>query len=299
MSSKWTTANIPDQTGRNAIVTGSNSGIGLEAARELVRKGATVTLAVRNEDRGIAARENILADIPEAPVKVELLDLADLQSIRSFAQKFAGNNERLDLLINNAGIMIPPYGKTKDEFETQFGTNHLGHFTLTAILFPLLAKTADSRIVNVSSSAHHMGRIIFEDLHWDDRRYIAWRAYGDSKIANLYFTYEMDRKLKAVGSDMVVTAAHPGWSATELQKTPGMRLMTRLVGQSAEMGALPTLMAATLESCRGAEYFGPSGLFEAWGHPKQVASNRLSHDEKTAQQLWQISEELTGTVFNI
>ena len=196
---KWTTDNIPDQSGRIAIITGSNSGIGFEAAKALAEKGAEVILAVRSQAKGDAAIASIQAETTNAKLQVRLLDLADLASIKSFAEQFNADYQRLDLLINNAGIMVPPYSKTVDGFESQFGTNHLGHFALTAQLYDLIKSTPDSRIVNVSSNAHKMGKLNLEDLNWENRKYISWTAYGDSKMANLYFTYELSRKIQAAG----------------------------------------------------------------------------------------------------
>lgn len=294
----WNTENIPDQSSRVVIVTGSSSGIGYEAARVLANKNAEVIIAVRSLDKGNAAAGKIRAQNKGANVKVMLLDLADLASVKSFSNEFKNGYSKLDLLINNAGVMIPPYGKTKDGFELQFGTNHLGHFALTAQLLPLLTATAGSRIVNVSSGAHNVGNLNFDDLTWEKRGYSSWRAYGDSKIANLYFTYELDKKLKDSGAGTIATAAHPGYTDTELQRHSTLINMgNSIFSQSISMGALPTLRAAVDENLRGGEYFGPGGFMEMWGYPKQVKSNQLSHDEKIAQKLWTVSEELTGVKF--
>ncbi|MBT4034927.1 MAG: SDR family NAD(P)-dependent oxidoreductase [Candidatus Marinimicrobia bacterium] len=296
---KWTTDNIPDQSGRIAIITGSNSGIGFEAAKALAEKGTEVILAVRSQAKGDAAMASILAELPNAKLQVRLLDLADLASVKSFAEQFNADFEHLDLLINNAGIMVPPYNKTVDGFESQFGTNHLGHFALTAQLYDLIKSTPDSRIVNVSSNAHKMGKLSFDDLAWDNRRYFPWKAYGDSKIANLYFTYELARKIQTANGTVMVTAAHPGLTASNLAKGAGVRFFNSIFAQSGSMGTLPTLMAATEPTAKTGNYFGPSKLAEWRGYPKLVSSNRLSHDADIAAKLWEISEELTGQKFQV
>ncbi len=296
---KWTAENIADQKGRVAIVTGSSSGIGFEAARVLANKHAKVIIAVRNLTKGNTAAEKILGQNKNADVKVMELDLANLGSVAKFADNFKKAFSRLDLLINNAGVMIPPYSKTADGFELQFGTNHLGHFALTAQLLEVLTNTKGARIVNVSSGAHKAGKINFDDLTWEKRRYSAWRAYGDSKLANLYFTFELDRKLKENNLALLVTAAHPGWTATELQRHTGLvEFLNGIFAQDISMGALPTLRAATEENVKGAEYFGPNGLMEMRGYPVEVPSNKLSKDEAIAKRLWEVSETLTGVNFN-
>lgn len=295
---KWSAENISDQTGRTAIVTGSSSGIGYEAARVLANKKATVVLAVRNLKKGYSALEKIRAQNSAAKVEVMQLDLADLSSVEKFAAEFSGKYSRLDLLINNAGVMIPPYSKTVNGFELQFGTNHLGHFALTARLLPILHQTEGSRIVNVSSGAHKHGKLDFDDLNWEKRKYSAWRAYGASKIANLYFTYELDRRLKASGSKTIVTAAHPGWTATELQRHTGVvEALNGVFAQDIAMGALPTLRAAVEPGLKGGDYFGPNGFMEMRGYPIQVPSNALSHDESIARRLWEYSLAATGVRF--
>jgi NAD(P)-dependent dehydrogenase (short-subunit alcohol dehydrogenase family) len=295
----WTADNIPDQKGRVAIVTGSSSGIGYETARVLANKNAEVILAVRNPKKGENALQKIKAQNENANVEVMILDLANLQSVKKFADEFMQEYDRLDLLINNGGVMIPPYTKTVDGFELQFGTNHLGHFALTGFLFDLIKKTKDSRIINVSSSAHHYGNINFDDLHWENRKYKKWASYGDSKIANLYFTYELQRKLGQNGSGTIVTAAHPGWTGTELQRHAGyITMLNKLFAMKIEQGALPTLRAAIDESAQGGDYYGPDGWKEMKGFPVKVRSNKLSHDTKIAQKLWKISENLTNIKYN-
>jgi NAD(P)-dependent dehydrogenase (short-subunit alcohol dehydrogenase family) len=298
-SNPWTTANIPHQSGAVAIVTGSSSGIGYETARVLANKGAETIIAVRNLDKGNAAAQKIKNQNPNVIVRVMKLDLASLASIERFATDFADGHSRLDRLINNAGVMIPPYSKTADGYELQFGTNHLGHFAVTARLMDLLERTPNARIVNVSSSAHRFGRIDFEDLNWEKRSYKPWRAYGDSKIANLYFTYELDRRLKASGSEVAVTASHPGWTATELQRhTSSTQFFNGFLAQDISMGALPTLRAAYDESAKGGEFYGPRGFMELRGYPVEVNSNTLSKDHTIAAQLWGVSEKLTGVRFD-
>jgi NAD(P)-dependent dehydrogenase (short-subunit alcohol dehydrogenase family) len=296
---KWNTENILSQKGRIVIVTGSSSGIGYETARVLANKQASVIIAVRNLDKGNKALAKIIQQNKDADVQVMELDLANLASVKNFTENFQKNYSRLDLLINNAGVMIPPYAKTTDGFELQFGTNHLGHFALTGQLLELLISTKGSRIVNVSSGAHNFGKIDFDDLNWEKRNYAQWTAYGDSKLANLYFTYELDRKLKEQGINTLVTASHPGWTATELQRTAGdvMKYLNGIFAQNITMGALPTLRAAIEEGLKGAEYFGPNGFMEIGGYPVKVESNKLSKDRAIAQKLWEVSENLTGVKF--
>jgi NAD(P)-dependent dehydrogenase (short-subunit alcohol dehydrogenase family) len=297
-SEKWTAENIPDQKGKVVIVTGSSSGIGYEAARVLANKKATVIIAVRNPEKGNKAVEKIIEQNKEADVKVMELDLANLESVEKFAENFKKDYSRLDLLVNNAGVMIPPYSKTNDGFELQFGTNHLGHYALTGLLLEVLLRTEGARIVNVSSGAHKVGNLDFEDLTWEKRRYSPWRAYGDSKISNLYFTYELDRKLKEHDLDLPVTAAHPGYTATELQRNMGLfEFLNNIFAQDVSMGALPTLRAATEDGLKGGEYFGPNGFMEMRGYPVRVESNDLSKDEAIAKRLWEVSEQLTGVKF--
>ena len=226
------------------------------------------------------------------------LDLGDLESVRRFVAEFRDRYERLDLLINNAGIMVPPYGKTAQGFETQFGVNHLGHFALTGLLLDLLIQTPQSRVVTVSSIAHRMGTIHFEDLNWE-KGYKANPAYGQSKLANLLFTYELQRKLTAAGKQMLAVAAHPGWTETNLQAhSPLALFLNRFFAQEPPIGALPTLYGAAALDVKGGEYFGPGGFMEFNGYPKKVKSNARSHDEGVAARLWDVSEELTGVTFN-
>ena len=294
----WTTENIPNQKGKVAIVTGSSSGIGFETARVLANKGATVIIAVRNLEKGKNAAQIIDEDFKDSDLHILELDLANLESVKNFAETFKEEYSQLDLLINNAGVMIPPYSKTTDGFELQFGTNHLGHFALTEQLLDILMETENSRIVNVSSMAHKYGNIDFEDLNWEKRTYKAWTAYGDSKIANLYFTFELNRKLKENNLDIITTAAHPGWTSTELQRNSGLAsFFNNFFAQDITMGALPTLRASFDKEAKGGEYFGPKGFKEIRGYPIKVDSNDLSKDENIAKKLWEVSEELTKVTF--
>lgn len=242
---KWTPENMPSQRGRVAIVTGANSGIGFETARQFAAKGAHVVLACRNAERGQAALDRLRSENLEGELELLLLDLADLSTVEAFASSFRRRHDCLDLLINNAGVMVPPFGRTKDGFETQFGANHLGHFALTAHLMGLILATPESRIVNVTSTAHWFGRMDFANLG-AEKGYKPWPAYGQSKLANLLFTFELQRRLEALGSTTQVLAAHPGWTATELQRNASAAsILNRYFAQAPEMGALPTLRAAT------------------------------------------------------
>lgn len=300
----WTARNIPDLAGKTAVITGSNSGIGYEAALQLAGKGARVILACRDAERTRAAAVRIKETFANATVDTMHLDLASLASIRAFAAAFAEKYSALNILCNNAGVMALPYRKTVDGFEMQFGTNHLGHFALTGLLLERIVATPAARVVTVSSGVHRAGAINFDDLS-SEKSYGKWRAYAQSKIANLMFTYELQRRLQASKADAIAVACHPGYAATNLQaagpRMEGSSLMesitdigNRLLAQSAAMGALPTLYAATAPEVRGGDYIGPDGLFENWGHPKKTTSNARSHDMSTAARLWDVSEELTS-----
>jgi NAD(P)-dependent dehydrogenase (short-subunit alcohol dehydrogenase family) len=293
-SNHWTTEDIPDQSGRIAIVTGANSGIGYETALALAHKGGQVIMACRDLTRANASAETIQGENPAGSVVVMELDLGDLDSVDAFVADFKARYDRLDLLINNAGIMHPPYGQTKQGFESQFGVNHLGHFALTGQLLDLIRRTEGARIVTVSSMAHRFGRINFDDLNAREH-YRANAAYGQSKLANLLFTNELQRKLEAAGSDAIAVAAHPGWTATNLQQNSGLlRFFNRFFAQTPEMGALPTLYAATAPEIQGGDYCGPSRFVETVGPPKKVNSNGSSHNTAVAARLWTVSEEITG-----
>ena len=296
----WSEADVPDQTGRVAIVTGANSGLGYETARVLAQHGAAVVMACRNADRAGAAADKIRALNPKGNVVVMTLDLSDLKSVHAFVEAFKAEHDHLDLLVNNAGIMVPPLGRTAQGFETQFGVNHLAHFALTAQLLGLLENTPGARVVNVSSVAHRFGQLDFGDLNWRNRKYAAMPAYGQSKLANLLFTYELQRRLTGSGKDVLVAAAHPGWASTGLQgQAGGSQLANRLFAQPQAMGALPTLYAATSPDAVGGAYYGPSGLLELGGTPERVPSNARSHDEQDARRLWTVSEELTGVELRV
>jgi len=306
-NAKWTAADLPELSGRVFVVTGGNSGLGLETARELARKGGHVVIACRNATQAQAALENIRTSAPRASVESMSLDLADLASVRAFAAALRERHGRLDALCNNAGVMALPYRRTADGFEMQLGTNHLGHFALTGLLLETLLATPGARVVSVSSGAHRIGRIRFDDLQ-SERRYSKWQAYGQSKLANLLFTYELARRAEKAGVDLTALAAHPGYAATNLQAAgPRMQgsvlgerfvaLGNRLFAQPAAMGALPTLYAAAAPEVRSGEYYGAGGPGELWGHPKRVGSSRRSRDLEVAARLWQVSEDLTGVRF--
>jgi NAD(P)-dependent dehydrogenase (short-subunit alcohol dehydrogenase family) len=301
----WTTADMPDLTGKVIIVTGANSGIGYEAAKEFARKGAQTILACRSMDKAEAALAEIRAEIPQAPAEIMQLDLASQASVHKFAGEFKAKYEQLDVLVNNAGIMWAPYGTTEDGFETHFGVNHLGHFALTGLLIDLLLATPGSRVVNVSSTGHRTGNMDFDNLMFEGGEgYQRQRVYGRSKLANLLFTYELQRRYEAIGADAMATAAHPGGSNTNLGYDVRDRwyakafipLIDRMI-QGADMGALPTIRAAVDPLANGGDYYGPNGLFEQGGYPIVVQSNKASHNLEDAQKLWQVSEELTGVIF--
>lgn len=296
----WSFDDIPDQSGRTAIVTGANTGIGYEAARMLARKGARVTIACRNPGKGQAALEAIRADAPGAEVTLAALDLADLDSVEAFAEQFAATHDRLDLLIDNAGVMVPPLSRTKQGFELQIGTNHLGHFALTGRLLPLLSATPGSRIVVVASTAAAIGRIDLDDLSWERKRYRPWPAYGQSKLANIMFALELGRRLDAAGSHVRVTLAHPGYTATDLQRTSFFaRLFNPVFGMKPHGGALPTLRAAVEPDAKNGSYWGPSGWMEISGPPAAARIPARAHDETIAAKLWSASEALTGVRFDL
>ncbi len=288
----FSTASIPDMTGKTVIVTGANSGIGRAATAALVDHGARVVLAVRNTDKGDAAAAEM-----SGTTEVRRLDLASLASVREFA---AGWDGPIDILINNAGIMIPPLSRTADGFEMQFGTNHLGHFALTNLLLPHIT----GRVVTVASGAHRMGRIDFSDLNWERKSYRSWPAYGQSKLANLLFTAELQRRLIAAGSEVQANAAHPGYAATNLQSHSDNRLMealmwvgNRVIAQDDKGGSLPTLYAAVATDIPGNSYAGPSGFMEGRGAPKLVGRSGAATDMDVARRLWDVSEQLTGVSF--
>jgi len=294
MAGRWTADDMPDQSGKLALVTGSNSGIGLVAARELARRGAKVIIACRNLQKGEEAAATLSGER-----EVRQLDLADLASVRAFAENFG--SERLDLLINNAGVMAPPRRLTKDGFESQLGTNHLGHFALTGLLVPKLLAAPEPRVVTVSSGAHRLGSIHFDNLQ-GERHYNNWLWYGQSKLANLMFCFELQKR--AAATPLKSMAAHPGYARTNLQfagpkwyEQVIMRVTNPLLGQSAEMGALPTLYAATARDVPGGSFIGPDQMFEQRGYPHIVTAAKKAYDEDAWRRLWEASEELTGVTY--
>lgn len=300
----WTADSIPDLSDRRVVVTGANSGIGLEATRELARAGATVVMACRSRDRAEAAAGEIHADVGHADLIIESLDLASLESIRTFAEEFDG---AVDTLVNNAGVMGIPRGETKDGFEKQLGINHLGHFALTAHLTDQLA--ADGRVVTVSSAMHERGTIDFGDLH-SRHSYGPWEAYGQSKLANVLFTTELQRRFETDGTDQRSLAVHPGYADTDLQprvaRAKGshiqlaiMRLANGVFAQPPSMGALPTLYAATAPNVDGGGYYGPGGLLNMRGYPERQEPSKRAQNPETAKRLWEVSEAETGIDFSL
>lgn len=305
----WTRDRIGDLTGRQVLITGANSGIGFEAAHLLADRGATVTLGCRDPERGRAALSRLQAAVPSAQVELLELDLADLGNVAAAAERWRTDHDRLDVLINNAGVMAPPLRRTGDGFELQFGVNHLGHFALTGRLLPALLAADQPRVVTVSSGAHQMGEIAFDDLNWTHRRYRAFRAYAQSKLANLLFTFELQRRSVAAGAALDALAAHPGYAATELQaRGPQMRgaalterlsgLANRLFAQEASHGALPTVIAAAGSDAQGADYWGPDGRFGTRGLPARTAVSASATDMTAAGKLWDRSEQLTGVTYD-
>ncbi len=291
----WNEGMVADQTGKTVIVTGSNTGIGFHMARVLAKRGASVTMACRSLEKGEASRKRILEVCPDADVSVAVLDLADLSSIADFSDAQSGRSGKLDVLINNAGVMIPPKTLTKDGFELQFGTNHLGHFALTGHLMPLLEASGRGRVVTVSSIAHNPGTIDFEDLNGERKRYSKWGFYSQSKIANLIFSLELSRRLSRSGSTVSSLASHPGYSATDLQRhSPFWRLLNLFVAISASKGAEATLFAATEEAALEYPYWGPTGVIEMRGRTGRARINPKALDEGVAKRLWGVSEEMTG-----
>jgi len=295
---------FPDQHERTAIVTGGNGGIGLEAARMLAQKGARIVLGCRNAEKAKAAVDAIGAAVPGAEVEVLPLDLSSLASVRDFARAYGARHARLDLLINNAGVMAIPRRDTADGFEMQLGTNHLGHFALTGLLLELVLGTPGARVVNVASSAHRAGKMNFDDLQ-SRESYARWGAYGQSKLANLLFTFELQRRLAAARATQICVACHPGYAATDLQfvgaRMDGSRLFAlaagignRLLAQSAEQGARPAVQAALGPDVKGGDYWGPNGFAELWGDPKRVGCSARARSAEDARRLFGVSEELTG-----
>ncbi|NVB40790.1 SDR family oxidoreductase [Pseudenhygromyxa sp. WMMC2535] len=308
---RWTADDIPDLQGKLAVVTGANSGLGLETTRALVGHGAKVVMACRSQAKADAAMAELKEDLGEAiaeRLEFRALDLASLESVRSFAADLLAAHPRLDLLINNAGVMALPRRETADGFEMQFGTNHLGHFALTGLMIGALLATPGSRVVTVSSLAHRMGKIRFDDLQ-RTRRYEKWTAYGQSKLANLLFCFELQRRLDAAGAETISVAAHPGYSSTNLQLAgPRMRSASlaekvmnvgnKVIAQDAAMGALPSLRAATGVDVLGGDFFGPGGFMEVTGYPVKVQASARAYDREVGARLWEVSRELTGVAFS-
>jgi NAD(P)-dependent dehydrogenase (short-subunit alcohol dehydrogenase family) len=307
-SREWTTGDLPDQDGRTAVITGANSGIGFETARVLAAHGARVVLAGRDQARTAAAAAEIGAAVPGAQVETAELDLAALDSVRAAAADIAARFGRLDLLINNAGVMFTPHGLTKDGFELQLGTNHLGHFALTGLLLPSLLEVPGSRVVTVSSNGHRVGRLDLDDL-MRARHYSKYKAYGQSKLANLMFTYELQRRLSAAGALTIATAAHPGTARTDLARhmspvavasmSTRFRALNSWWVQDASVGALATLRAATDPAATGGAYYGPDGFLQMTGHPVLVRSSGRSHNAEKQRRLWAESEKLTQVSYPI
>jgi NAD(P)-dependent dehydrogenase (short-subunit alcohol dehydrogenase family) len=304
MAGRWTAAEITSQAGKVAVVTGANSGLGLITSRELARAGAEVVIACRRVAKGEEAAAEIRRTAPDATVAVRELDLASLESVAAFAERTLGDHSRIDLLVNNAGVMAPPRRLTADGFESQFGTNHLGHFALTGRLLPGLLAAEAPRVVTLSSGAHRMGSMKWDDLQ-RERGYNNWLAYGQSKLANLLFCFELQRRATAAGTSLKSLAAHPGYAATNLQfagprpwEAAIMWVTNKVLAQSAEMGALPTLYAATVEDLPGGSFVGPDGPGEMRGHPHVVSAAGKAYDEDAQRRLWQVSEELTGVTYD-
>ncbi len=303
---EWSPEQIPDQRGRTVLVTGANSGLGFRSAEALARAGARVLMACRNLDKGAVALDAVKSVARDAAPELIRLDLSDLASVEAAARETAALAERLDVLMNNAGIMAVPLARTAQGWEMQFAINHLGHFALTAHLLPQLLAAPAPRVVTTSSHMHRVGCIRFDDLQWERRRYRKWAAYSQAKLANLLFAFELARRAAASGSSLVSVAAHPGYARTHLQEVgpelSGSKLMarvmdlgTRLLAQSDTAGAMPQLYAATMPEVRNGDYSGPSGSFERAGPPKRVPASRTARDEAVARRLWEVSAELTGT----
>jgi NAD(P)-dependent dehydrogenase (short-subunit alcohol dehydrogenase family) len=292
---KWNSQNVPDQKDKTILITGATSGLGKEATRVLAMKNAKIIMAVRNMEKAETVANEIRSTYPNAMIDIWNLDLSSLDSVKTFAEEIVSNYDKLDILINNAGIMMCPYSKTRDGFEIQMGTNHFGHFALTGLLMPLLLKTNKSRIVVTSSIGHKQGNIDFTDINWEKRDYKTQKAYADSKLANLYFAYELERRYKDNPDVPIIVASHPGWTKTELDRHSGLTsFLGNIVAQTVQMGTLPTLRAATEKSVKSGDYFGPSKLMELRGAPVLVKSNEMSYNKENSKKLWVLSEKLTG-----
>lgn len=303
MSKKWNTADIPSQKGKIYVVTGANSGLGLGTTKVLAQKGAQVVMAVRNLEKGKAAMQEVLRETPDAQLELMQVDLSDLESVRLFAAEYRRKYDRLNVLINNAGVMMPVQRfETKQGYEGQFGTNHLGHFVLTRELYDVIDGTPDARIVTLSSLVAKMakGKIYWDDLQWE-QSYDKMGSYAQSKLANMMFGYELHQRLEEAGSGTQSILAHPGYTATNLQQHMGLqgRVMNFLFAQKLEMGILPTLRAATDRSAKGGEYYGPANMMNWRGHPVLNEPNPEALDRPTTQRMWDLTEQLTQTTFSI
>jgi NAD(P)-dependent dehydrogenase (short-subunit alcohol dehydrogenase family) len=305
---KWTAQDIPDQTARTILITGANSGLGLRSSEALAAKGAHVVMACRNAEKAARALDEVKANATTSEPELIRLDLSDLSSVRDVAAEVNERFDSVDVLMNNAGIMAVPKGRTADGFESQMGTNHLGHFALTGLVLPTLLAAASPRVVTVSSTGHRMGTIHLDDLNYEQRKYTRWGAYGQTKLANLLFTSELQRRATEAHTSLLAVAAHPGYAATNLTTGPAtgapkffgsvMQFGDRVVGQSDVMGALPQLYAATMPDVVGNDYWGPDGFAEQRGHPQRVGRNRSARDADTANRLWETSERLTGVTYD-
>ena len=295
---KWGIQNIPEQKDKTIIITGATSGLGKEATRVLAMKNATVIMAVRNTPKAKIVASEIRKEYANVKIDIRSLDLSCLDSISSFAKGVLEDYKNLDILINNAGIMMCPYSKTKNGFETQMGTNHLGPFALTGLLMPLLMSTKNARIVSTSSVAHNQGDIDFKDINWEKRKYNTNKAYSDSKLANLYFSYELKRRLENVENPPLVVTAHPGGTKTDLARHSGIfNVFMNLLFLPVEKGVLSTLRAATDVNAKSGDYYGPGGFMQVRGFPELVQSSKMSHNLTNAKRLWELSEQLTGVQY--
>jgi len=295
---KWGVQNINEQKGKTIIITGATSGLGKEATRVLAKKNATVIMAVRNTQKAEMVVSEIRKEYANVKIDIRSLDLSSLDSISSFAKGVLEDYKNLDILINNAGIMMCPYSKTKNGFEIQMGTNHLGPFALTGLLMPLLLNTKNARIVSTSSVAHNQGNIDFTDINWEKRKYDTSKAYSDSKLANLYFSYELKRRLENVENPPLVVTAHPGGTKTDLARHSGIfNVFMNLLFLPVEKGVLSTLRAATDVNAKSGDYYGPGGFMQVRGFPELVQSSKMSHNLTNAKRLWDLSEQLTGVQY--
>ncbi len=303
MAQKWTQQDIPDQTGKIIVVTGANSGLGFECSKTLAAKGATVVMTARNMQKGEQARSDILSEQPDASVDLMKLDVGDLSSVRDFATAFKAKYDRLDILLNNAGVMAIPRQETPDGFEMQLGVNHLGHFALTGLLLDVITQTPQARIHNVSSSANYMGTINFDDL-MSEKEYSRWNAYGQSKLANIFFTFELQKRLTEAGYDTIANTSHPGLVIGNLQENSVEQSGTKMealgysfsklfLAQDIKMGVLPMLYGMTAEDAKGGVFYGPN-TFNMRGYPAEKKVNKEAYDAAALERFWAVSEELTS-----